>query len=184
MVKIGAALSVLVLGSAPALAAPQASLGVTGGVALKNADAPSPPSWGLELGGRADVLFLRERNGQMAVGPYLDLDTESLRRVDTGGGVEWLLPLSDDIPLVLSAGGFVRNGDGRSWAPGVVGGAWVGSRSFNFHAWYGMAAGLFVQTRWVPESPSNVAALAGVQVDLEMLALPWIFLFDAIKGGP
>jgi hypothetical protein len=137
----------------------------------------------LDLGGRADVLLLRDHNGQMAIGPYVDAATAAFHDVDVGGGLEWLLPLTPDIPVVLSTGGLVRNGDGRTWAPGIEGTAFVGSRSFNFHSWYGLTAGLFAQVRWVPESPSTTDAILGVQLDLEVLALPALFLWDAVSHG-
>ncbi len=134
----------------------------------------------LHLGARGDVLFLRRHNGEMALGPYVDGATAGFRDVDLGGGLEWLLPLTSDVPLVLSAGGLARDGDGRQWAPGVEGTLFMGSRSFNFHSWYGLAAGAFVQTRWIPASPSTVDVVVGVQLDLELLALPALFVWDAL----
>jgi hypothetical protein len=165
-----------------ALAEPQASVGLTGGATLRDPTA-TDRGLSLHLGGRADVLFLRDHNGQMALGPYVDGATAGFQDVDLGGGLEWLLPLTTDVPLVVSGGGLVRNGDGRSWAPGLEGTAFVGSRSFNFHSWYGLTAGLFAQVRWVPESPSAVDLILGVQLDLEVLALPALFLWDAASHG-
>jgi hypothetical protein len=168
---------------APARADPQASAGLTGGAAVERATGPGQAGVSLDLGGRADVLFLRDHNGQMALGPYVDGATAGFHDVDLGGGLEWLLPLTTDVPLVVSGGGLVRNGEGRSWAPGLEGTAFVGSRSFNFHSWYGLTAGLFAQVRWVPESPSTVDLILGVQLDLEVLALPALLLWDAVSHG-
>jgi len=171
-----------VVGTAgPAQADPQASVGLTGGATVQ--DVAESPGVSLHLGGRADVLFLRDHNGQMALGPYVDAATAGFHDLDTGGGVEWLLPLTSDVPVVLSAGGLVRNGDARSWAPGLEGTLFVGSRSFNFHSWYGLAAGVFAQTRWVPASPSTTDLVFGVQLDLELVVLPALFLWDAISHG-
>ena len=133
------------------------------------------------LGGRADVLFLRARGSDMALGPYLDVATSSFRNLDAGGGAEWLVPMvADEFPFVLSAGAFFRNGDGRAWTPGVEGSLFFGSRSYNFHSVYGLAAGLFAQTRWVPSSPASVDLVFGVQIDAELIALPFLFVYEAL----
>ena len=117
----------------------------------------------------------------MAIGPYLDVATASFHDVDLGGGAEWLLPVRDDLPLVLSAGAFWRNGDDRSWSPGMEGTVFFGSRSYNFHSWYGLAAGLFAQSRWIPSSPSTLDLVFGVQIDGELLVLPALLIYEAIR---
>lgn len=163
-----------------AVAEPQASLGLTGGAVVQDVSGPPGPNTTLHLGARADVLFLRQHNGGMALGPYADVATPAFHGVDLGGGAEWLIPLTDDVPAILSAGGFARDGSGRSWAPGVEGTVFVGSRSFNFHSWYGLALGAFVQTRWVPDTPSTVNVVLGVQLDAELLVLPVLLAWGAI----
>jgi hypothetical protein len=179
---LGFGVALLVVGSVSGIAhaEPQASVGLTGGAAFEDIAGPGPVGVSLHLGGRADVLFLRGHNRQMALGPYVDAATAGFHDLDLGGGLEWLLPLTDDVPLVLSAGGLARDGEGRTWAPGVEGTAFVGSRSFNFHSWYGLAAGGFVQTKWVPASPSTVDVIVGVQLDLELVVLPALFVWDAL----
>lgn len=163
----------------PAGADPQTSVGLTVGGVVRDAEGAGT-SGAFHLGGRADLQLLRSRNGEMAVGPYVDVATASFHDVDAGGGLGWLLPLSDDFPLILSAGGFARDGDGRGWRPGVEGTLLVGPRSYNFHSWYGMAGGLFVQTRWVPQSPSTLDVVIGVQVDVEILALPFLLAWESV----
>jgi hypothetical protein len=132
------------------------------------------------VGGRADVLLLRAAERDMALGPYLDVATTEFHDVDVGGGVEWLVPLTEEVPVVASAGVFARNGQGRSWAPGAEGTLFVGSRSYNFHSWYGLAVGFFAQGRWVPVSPATFDLVAGVQIDAEILAMPFLLLYTAI----
>jgi len=176
----GAVLLAVIGASRSAHAEPQASVGLTGGAAFQDVAGPGNLDVSLHLGGRADVLFLRSHNGQMALGPYVDGATAGFHDLDLGGGLEWLLPLTSDVPLVLSAGGLARDGDGRTWAPGVEGTAFLGSRSFNFHSWYGLAAGAFVQTKWVPAFPSTVDMIVGVQLDLELVVLPALFVWDAL----
>lgn len=117
----------------------------------------------------------------MAIGPYIDAATAGFHDADLGGGAEWLIPVRDDLPLVLSSGAFARNGDGRSWTPGLESTVFFGSRSYNFHSWYGLAAGLFVQSRWLPSSPATLDLVFGLQIDGELLALPAVFLFEALR---
>jgi hypothetical protein len=164
-----------------ARADPQASVGVTGGVALNDVVGPRSLYPAVHLGGRADVLFFRSNPRQMALGPYVDVATGGFESVDAGGGASWLLPVIDDLPFVVSAGAFARNGQGRSWAPGLEGTLFAGSRSYNFHSIYGMAIGFFAQSRWVLESPATLDVVLGVQVDAEVLALPVIFVVNAFR---
>jgi hypothetical protein len=173
------AASVLCFLERAAAADPQASAGVTVGAVFPGVVGPRLPA-GVHLGGRADVLLLRASERDMAVGPYVDVATTEFHDSDVGGGAEWLVPLTEDVPVVLSAGAFARNGNGRSWAPGAEGTLFVGSRSYNFHSWYGFAVGFFAQGRWVPESPATFDVVAGVQIDAELLAMPFVFLYTAI----
>src|SRR5262249_40116623 len=108
------------------MASPQASLGLTLGGTVENVT-PGPAGGAFHMGGRADVLFLRSRGTDMALGPYVDLATASFHDLDLGGGVEWLLPVRDDLPLVLSCGPFWRNGEAHTWAPGIEGTIFFGS---------------------------------------------------------
>jgi len=142
---------------------------------------PGPAEGAFHLGGRADLLLGRARGSDMAVGSYVDAASAGFRDFDVGGGAEWLLPWRDELPLVLSGGGFVRNGGGRAWSPGIAGAVFFGSRSYNFHSWYGLAAGLFVQTRWVPGPPSTVDVIFGVQLDAELLAMPVLLLWGLFR---
>lgn len=164
-----------------ARADPQTSVGVTFGGALNDVVGPRSLFPAVHLGARADVLFLRSNPRQMALGPYLDVATGGFESVDAGGGVSWLLPLVDDLPFVLSAGGFARNGQGLSWAPGLEGTLFAGSRSYNFHSIYGMAIGVFAQSRWIPAPPAALDLVLGVQIDAEVLALPVLFVVNAFR---
>lgn len=170
-----------VLWAASAIAEPQASVGLTIGGVVQDVVGPSPASGAFHLGGRASVLFLRSRGADMAIGPYLDVATASFHDLDLGGGADWLIPVRDDLPLVLSAGAFTRNGEGRSWSPGLESTVFFGSRSYNFHSWYGLAAGLFAQSRWIPSSPSTLDLVFGVQIDGELLVLPVLLIYEAIR---
>ena len=54
-----------------------------------------------------------------------------------------------------------------------------GSRSFNFHSRYAIGAGLFVQGRYGLGDSKQADAIVGVQIDLEYLALPFLFAYEA-----
>jgi hypothetical protein len=176
------ALALAVAGVASARAAhadPQTSIGLTIGGVVRDVQG-SGVSGAFHLGARGDLLLFRSRNSDMAVGPYVDVATASFHDADLGGGLGWLLPVTEDFPLLLSAGGFARDGDGQSWRPGLEGTLLVGPRSYNFHSWYGLAGGLFVQTRWVPQSPSTLDVVIGAQIDVEILALPFVFAWQSL----
>jgi hypothetical protein len=162
-----------------ARAGPQTSIGLTLGGVVRDVQG-SGASGAFHLGARGDVLLLRSRNSDMAVGPYVEVATALFHDADLGGGLGLLLPMTEDFPLLLSAGGFARDGDGRSWRPGLEGTLLVGPRSYNFHSWYGLAGGLFLQTRWLPHSPSTLDIVIGAQVDVELLALPFVFAWQSL----
>jgi hypothetical protein len=162
------------------VAAPQASLGLTVGGEVENVT-PGPAGGAFHLGGRADLLLGRSRGNDMALGPYIDTASAGFRNFDVGAGAEWLIPVKDDLPVVLSGGGFLRSGERGAWSPGLEGTFFFGSRSFNFHSWYGLAAGLFVQTRWIPSPPDEVDVVFGVQLDAELLAMPALLLWGLLK---
>jgi hypothetical protein len=154
---------------------------MTVGGAIDNAAGQGATQGAFHVGGRGDMLFFRNRGGDMAFGPYVDAATASFHHLDLGGGIEWLAPLvKDELPFVLSAGPFWRNGDGHSWSPGVEATVFFGSRSYNFHSWYGLAAGAFAQTRWLPRSPSTLDLVLGIQIDAELLLLPALFVYEAL----
>ncbi len=168
------------LWAADGAATPQVSIGTTLGGVLEDVT-KSPVQGAAHWGGRADVLFLRSRGTDMAVGPYVDIATASFHDVDVGGGVEWLLPVRDDLPFVLSGGAFVRSGEGQSWGPGLEGTLFWGGRSYNFHSWYGMATGLFAQTRYLPGS-DRADIVFGIQIDGEILLMPSMLMLGMLKS--
>lgn len=169
----------VLLGAPDAAADPQASIGTTLGGVLE--DVTQGTRGAAHWGGHADVLFLRSRGSDMAIGPYVDAATSSFHDFDAGGGISWLLPVRDDLPFVLSAGAFARTGEGRNWAPGLEGTIFWGSRSYNFHSWYGMATGLFAQIRYVPSAPEQMDLVFGVQIDGELLIMPSMLLLGLLR---
>jgi hypothetical protein len=181
-VVLGATLAAsLIFFARDAAAGPQVSVGVTTGFALTNLRDDSGPRPAFHLGLRGDMLFLRGREKDMAIGPYVETLTERFNSTDFGTGVEWLLPAIPAFPFVLSAGGFVHDAPGfGGYQPGVAATLFFGPRSYNFFSSYGLANGLFVQTRYGFGDAKETDLLFGAQVDLGILALPWVLLFESV----
>lgn len=170
--------SVVLLGTRPAGATPQPSAGLTTGAALTDLRT-NGPRLAYHLGGRFDVLFLRDRAGTMALGPYVDVATAAFDTFESGGGLEWLVP-AWDTAFVVSGGAFARTSR-FGWEPGAEATIFWGSRSFNYHSAYSPGLGLFAQGRYGLSGPGKQAdAILGVQIDLEYVALPFVFAYEAL----
>lgn len=173
------ALALLVLGApASAVARPQIGAGLTTGAALTDLRT-NGPRLAYHLGGRFDVLLLRDAPHEMAIGPYVDVATAAFDTFESGGGIEWLIP-TDATALVVSAGGFARTSS-FGWEPGVASTIFWGSRSYNYHGTYGLGVGLFLQGRYGLGDGHQADAIAGVQVDLAYLAMPFLFAYEALS---
>lgn len=165
--------------SPDAFATPQVSAGLTTGAALTDMRASNGPRLAYHLGGRLDVLLLRDRANTMALGPYVDVATAAFDTFESGGGLEWLVP-AGDTALILSAGAFARTSR-FGWEPGAAGTIFWGSRSFNYHSTYSLGLGLFLQGRYgLSGNGKQADAILGVQIDLQYLALPFLFAYEAI----
>ena len=172
-------LAIGLLAARPAAAHPQISVATTQGLALTDLRADNGPRLAYHLGGRFEALFLREAPRDMAFGFYADVATAAFDTFETGGGLSWLVP-TQATAFVFSAGAFARTSS-FGWEPGLATSVFWGSRSFNFHGVYGLGAGLFAQGRYGLGDGHQADAIVGVQVDLEYLALPFIFAYQAIK---
>jgi len=169
------------LGAAPktAFADPQWNAGLTTGAALTDMRASNGPRLAYHLGGRFDVLLLRDRAGTMALGPYVDVATAAFDTFEGGGGVSWLVP-AGDTAFIFSGGGLARTSR-FGWEPGVAGTIFWGSRSFNYHSSYSLCVGLFAQGRYGFGDGKQTDAILGAQIDLEYLALPFLFAYEAVR---
>jgi hypothetical protein len=173
------AAAALLFGAANANADPQISAALTvGGGAGELRAAEAKPLF--HLGLHADVLLFRKRDGQFDFGPYVEVLTRTFETFEAGGGASLLLPISEAVPIIVSSGPFVRGSD-KGWEGGLSGQLFVGSRSFNFHSVYGFVLGGFAQARvgFGPTNPLDV--LGGLQIDLELLALPFVLLWQAFR---
>jgi hypothetical protein len=163
-----------------AYAEPQVSAGATTGAALTDLRADNGPRLAYHLGARADVLFLRERAGTMALGPYVDVATHAFDTFEAGGGLSWLVP-AGETAFILSGGAFARTSR-FGWEPGAAATLFWGSRSFNYHGVYSIGLGLFAQGRYGLAGDGRQAdAILGVQIDFEYFVLPFLFAYQAIR---
>lgn len=162
-------------------ARPQGNVGLTLGAAEVGTRDEPFGKLAFSLGGRADVLFLRERNADWGLGPYAEVLTTSFDDLHLGAGASLLFPVHDYLPLVLSAGGYGRH-SALGWEPGVAASLFWGSRSYNYHASYGLAAGLLVQGRYGLGDSRETAFIVAAQVDAALLGLPFLMAYEAIRG--
>jgi hypothetical protein len=164
-----------------ALADPQVSSALTIGGGAVGLQSGGRPVGVFHLGARADVLFLRSRDREMGIGPYIEVASEAFHSFEAGGGVDWLIPLSPAFPFVLSAGAAARNTPETGWEPGVATSLFWGSRGYNFHSWYGLSLGLFVEARYSLGPSHDTGIVGGLQTDLSFLAYPFLFIYGALK---
>lgn len=161
-----------------AKADPQFSAAATVGPAFRHLrTGPVKPAF--HLGARFDVLFLRQAQRDMGIGPYVDLGTSGFDSFEGGGGLEWLIP-AGPTSFILSGGGEARLAGGTV-EPGATWGLFWGSRSFNYHSMYGYGVGLFAQGRYGLGDSKSFDLVTGVQVDAVVLALPFLLLVNRLR---
>jgi hypothetical protein len=175
-------LALLFLVPSAATADPQISTGLTlGGGVAELRTTPLPV---FHMGFHADTLFLRNGDHDFGVGPYVEVLTVAFETFEAGGGVSWLIPVTEHFPLVLSAGAHARAYPvlgGMSWEPGVHAMVFMGSRSHNFTSLYGLNAGLYVEGRWGLGDGRQADILGGALIDLELFVLPFVLLVNAFR---
>lgn len=168
----------------PAAAHPQLTSGISIGPAAKGDRSQLWSATDLSLGVRAHLLLGREKVGDFAVGPYVEaLTTSGFSDVQTGAGATVLVPIHADLPLLVSAGGYLSHRNPWGWEPGIAGELFWGSQGYNYHSLYAMGAGIFVGGRYALGDSRDVTILAGLRIDLELVALPFLLLWGAVKGG-
>jgi hypothetical protein len=164
--------------SSDASARPQITSGLTTGAALTDLRADNGPRLAYHLGGRLEVMFLRDTPTSMAIGPYVEAMTEAFDTFESGGGISWLVP-TGATAFVFSGGAFARTSR-FGLEPGAVGSIFWGSRSYNYHSTYAIGAGLIAEGRYGLGDSKQADVVLGVQLDLEYLALPFVFAYEAI----
>ena len=169
--------SLALLTGRPVAAEPQGNVGGTAGVTLRD----GVEDVRVHLGARGDVLFGRSSHRDFGAGPYGEAMT-AWDDFSVGGGGSVLVPVHEYLPLVGSVGGYGRR-FGGAWEPGVTAQVFWGSRSFNYHGWYGMAVGLSVQGRVGLGEQGERGMIVALHVDGQALALPFLMAYGALAGG-
>lgn len=164
---------------APAAADPQWHLAAASGACWRQASARTT-HWCNGL--RGHLLFGRERDRDLGLGPYARLTNLWGGGNALGTGASALLPLSATYPFVLSLGAVVeshreaRNAGFEAWL-------FWGPSSYNFHSSYSMASGLLAGL-WRTWGERNATTLAlAAQLDLVWLSIPFIALFEVTSGS-
>jgi hypothetical protein len=124
-----------------------------------------------------DLLFGRERNGDFALGPFLEVSTAGFFDARIGGGASLLVPVHGDFPLVASAGVYAH----ELRAAALGGTLFWGARSYNFHGRYGLALGLFAGATVDLGDRKETLVVVGADVDAFFLAAPFLLLADAVR---
>ena len=179
------ALALAGLAPTTAWAEPQANAGLTLGVAGRGQERAVWDQSVFHAGLRGDVLFGRTSSRTIGIGPYAEVLTHAFDEIQFGAGVSTLLPVLDTFPLVLSAGLYGRTGESAYGVnPGVAAALFWGSRSYNFHANYGMAGGLLAEMRLGLGDSRETAVVLAAQIDLALMAMPVVFLVNAFQPSP
>jgi hypothetical protein len=124
---------------------------------------------------RADILFGRARNTDFALGPYVQVSSAGFWDARYSAGLSWLIPVSGDFPLILSAGA----GGHELEAPALEGWLFFGPRSYNFHALYSLSAGLLLGFQQDLGAGGANQVVVAAQIDGLILALPFLLAYEA-----
>jgi len=180
---VGSIVLGILCASVGANADPQGNAGLTLGVAGVGESGAIGDHAEFHLGARGDILFARDQPSDFGLGPYAEIGTLGFDELHVGGGLSALLPVHPTFPIVLSGGAYGRYGDdGFGFEPGIAGSLFWGTRSYNFHTDYVMAAGLLVSYRASMGDSGQSALVVGAQLDAVVLSLPFVMLFDLIRG--
>jgi hypothetical protein len=133
----------------------------------------------VSLGLRADVLFGPRDPFHARVGPFAAAWSDDFESAVVAVGGSVLLPTSTTTPFVLSVGAMYTLTEVERLGLGVLGRVWWGSRSLNYHASYGMSAGLWLEARYTPDA-GTVDVIAGIDGDLAFISLPAVLLWNWI----
>jgi hypothetical protein len=167
-----------------ARADPQLSTGLTVGAAGKGSRSQLWSSTDLSLGLRGELLLGRNRDAAWGLGPYVEvLTTSGFSDIQAGGGATLLVPIHAYLPLLVSAGGYVGHQNRWGWEPGIAGELFWGSHGHNYHSLYALSGGVFAGGRYALGDSREVTLLVGARIDLELLALPFLLAWGALRGG-
>jgi hypothetical protein len=185
-VRFGVPLAVaaLLVIARPAAAEPQLTTALTLGLAGHGDRSALWSSTELTTGLRGQLLLGRDKDAAFGVGPYVEaLTTATFSDAQLGGGAALLVPIHPYLPIVVSAGGYAGYRAPRGWEPGLAAELFWGSHGYNYHSVYALSAGIFAGGRYALGESKEVLLLAGGRLDLELIAIPFIFIWSAIRGS-
>jgi len=171
-----------VLAARPAHAAPQMSTTLVLGAAGNGDRSRLWSSTDFAGGLRGELLFARSRDADFGIGPYLEtLTTTGFSDVQLGGGATLLVPIHPYLPVTLSVGGYAGHNAALGWQPGLAGELFFGSHGYNYDSFYALSAGIFAGVRYGMGDSRDVSILLGARLDLEIIALPFILAYNALR---
>jgi hypothetical protein len=95
--------------------------------------------------------------------------------------VSVLLPVHPYLPIVVSLGSYAhKRSPVDGWDPGIAAELFWGSRSYNYHSMYGMAAGLVLEPRYGIGDAREATWVLAARIDGELIALPFLLLYEAV----
>jgi hypothetical protein len=169
--------------ASPASAAPQLSTSLALGAAGNGDRSHLWASTDFATGARGELLLGRSKDADFGVGPYVEaFSTTGLSTWQLGGGATVLVPVHAYLPVTLSLGGYAGRIEGE-WQPGLAGELFWGSHGYNYDSLYALTAGIFGGVRYGLGSAHDVSLVVGARFDLEFVALPFVFAWNAIRGG-
>jgi len=124
-----------------------------------------------------DLLFFRQRNRDVGLGPFVEVNTAGFWDARFGGGVSLLLPVMESYPLVLSAGLF----DHELRAASLGGTVFWGARSYNFDGAYNYALGFYASAYRDLDAERATLVSIGVEVDGFFVLAPFLFVYQALR---
>jgi len=171
------------LGSRSVRAAPQLSSTLALGVAGNGDRSHLWTSTDFAAGLRAELLFGRNRDADFGLGPFVEVLTATgFSDGQVGGGATLLVPIHPYLPVTLSLGGYLGRSSG-TWQPGISSELFWGSHGYNYGSFYALSAGIFMAGRQGIGDARDVSIVAGARLDLELIALPAVLLWNAVRGG-
>ncbi len=125
----------------------------------------------------ADLLLLRERNRDFGLGPYVEVSTSGFWDARFGGGASVLLPVSEDLPLLVSLGVYDHALEEAALGATVF---W-GARSYNFDGAYNYAFGVYASAQRDLGGERESVVSVGLEIDGFFLAVPFILGVQALR---
>jgi len=179
--RLALTLTFLSLVTRPCAADPQWHAAIASGAcAHDESDTAVALHWCSSLGGH--LLLGRRRDLDLGLGSYLRATHVREAGFSLGSGLSVLLPVNPTYPFILSGGASLGPLD----EPAAGAEAWLfwGPSSYNFHGSYSMASGFLAgfQRRFGREPASTFSLM--LQLDLAWPALPFIALYELVRGAP